>query len=219
MNPITANRRHYEDLAIGEVIDLGHVTVSKDMIITFAREFDPFPFHLDEAAAKASLLGGLAASGWQTAALSLKMLGEVFLNSIASMGGLGFSDLKWKKPVMVGDTIGGTATIATLRRSKSHPERGILTLDFDIRNQKGEPVMSMRLANLVEAREAAVEKNAPTGTDGATIAAAVIGQNSVFSPEAPLAATPVQPYDVPHGESSGGGGSGDSVGGGRSSIP
>ena len=111
-NPITQNRRHYEDLAVGEVVPLGRTKVTKEMIISFAREFDPFPFHLDEEAAKASLLGGLAASGWQTAALSLKLLDEAFLNTIASMGGLGFSDLKWKKPVMVGDTISGTATIA-----------------------------------------------------------------------------------------------------------
>jgi acyl dehydratase len=100
MNPVTASRRHYEDLAIGEVIGLGTTTVTKDMIVAFAREFDPFPFHLDEEAAKASLLGGLASSGWQTAALTLRMLGDTFLNTIASMGGLGFSDLKWKKPVM-----------------------------------------------------------------------------------------------------------------------
>jgi len=153
MNPVTQERRHYEDLAIGDVIDIGTTTVSKEMIISFAREFDPFPFHLDADASKASLLGGLAASGWQTAALSLRMLGDTFLNTIASMGGLGFSDLKWKKPVMVGDTISGTATIAELRRSRSHPERGIVTLDLDIRNQRGEPVMSMRLANLIEARD------------------------------------------------------------------
>ena len=156
MNPVTADRRHYEDLAVGEVIDLGRTAVSKEMIVSFAREYDPFPFHLDEAAAKASLLGGLASSGWQTAALTLRMLGDSFLNSIASMGGLGFSDLKWKKPVMVGDTIGGTATIVALRRSRHHPERGIVTLDLDIRNQKREPVMSMRLANLVELRDPSV---------------------------------------------------------------
>lgn len=151
-NTVTASRRHFEDLAVGEVIRLGSTTVTKDMIIEFAREFDPFPFHLDEEAARKSLLGGLASSGWQTAALSLRMLGDAFLNKVASMGGLGFSDLKWKKPVMKGDTISGTATIASLRRSKSHPERGIVTLDFDIRNQKDEPVMSMRLANLIELR-------------------------------------------------------------------
>jgi acyl dehydratase len=153
MNPITANRRHFEDLRVGEVIPLGKVTVTKDMIISFAREFDPFPFHLDEAAARASLLGGLAASGWQTAALSLKLLDEAFLNTIASMGGLGFSDLRWREPVMVGDTITGSVTIAALRRSRHHPERGILTIDFDIRNQRSEQVMTLRLANLIELRD------------------------------------------------------------------
>jgi acyl dehydratase len=152
-NPITADRRHYEDLAVGEVVQLGRITVTKEMIIAFAREFDPFPFHLDEAAARASLLGGLAASGWQTAALSLKLLGDAFLNKIASMGGLGFSDLKWRKPVMVDDTITGTATITALRRSRHHPERGILTIAFDIRNQRGEQVMTINLANLVELRD------------------------------------------------------------------
>src|SRR5215216_6322043 len=156
MNPVTQHRRHYEDLAIGEVIPLGSTTVTREMIISFATEFDPFPFHLDEEAAKKSLLGGLASSGWQTAALTLKMLGDTFLNTIASMGGLGFSDLKWKKPVMVGDSIGGTATVSNLRRSHHHPERGIVTIDLDIRNQSGEPVMTMRLANLIELRDPTV---------------------------------------------------------------
>ncbi len=155
-NPVTAGRRHFEDLRVGEIIDLGHTTVSKEMIITFAREFDPFPFHLDEAAAKASLLGGLASSGWQTGALSLRLLVDSFLNTVASAGGLGFTDLKWKNPVMVGDTIGGTVTIAELRRSGSHPQWGIVTLDFDVRNQRKQPVLTMRLANLVEAREPGV---------------------------------------------------------------
>ncbi|UYO01042.1 MAG: MaoC family dehydratase [Devosia sp.] len=153
-NPVTKDRRHFEDLAVGETIDLGHTTVSKDMIVTFAREFDPFPFHLDEKAAKESLLGGLASSGWQTGALSLRMLVDRFLSTIASCGGLGFRDLKWKTPVMVGDTIGGTVTIAELRRSSSHPHWGIVTLDFDVRNQKNQPVLTMRLANLVECRHA-----------------------------------------------------------------
>ena len=123
------------------------------MITTFAREFDPLPFHLDEAAAKASLLGGLASSGWQTGALSLRMLVDSFLNKIASAGGLGFTNLKWKNPVMVDDTIGGTVTIAELRRSASHPQWGIVTLDFDIRHQNGKPVLTMRLANMVETRQ------------------------------------------------------------------
>ena len=153
MNPITADRRHFEDLVVGETVNLGSTLVSKQMILEFAREFDPLPFHLDEEAAKRSLLGGLAASGWQTAALTLRLLGDAFLNKIASAGGLGFSDLKWKKPVMVGDTIFPTARIASLRRSAHHPDRGIMSLDLVVKNQRGEEVMTMTLANLVETRE------------------------------------------------------------------
>ena len=153
-NPVTRDHRHFEDLAVGEVIDLGHTKVTREMITTFAREFDPLPFHLDEKAAKASLLGGLASSGWQTGALSLRMLVDSFLSQIASAGGLGFTNLKWKNPVMVDDTIGGTVKITDLRRSASHPQWGIVTLDFDIRNQQGKPVLTMRLANLVETRNA-----------------------------------------------------------------
>jgi acyl dehydratase len=152
-NPVTKDRRHFEDLRVGEVIELGHTNVTREMILSFAREFDPLPFHLDEKAAKASLLGGLAASGWQTGALSLRMLVDSFLSTIASAGGLGFTNLKWKTPVMVDDTIGGKATIAELRRSATQPQWGIVGIDFDIRNQKDQQVMTLRLSNLVDVRE------------------------------------------------------------------
>lgn len=152
-NPITQSRRHYEDLQVGEKIALPPRKVTKPDIIEFATEFDPFPFHLDEKAAKRSLLGGLAASGWQTGALSLRALVDGFLSQIASMGGLGFTDLKWKKPLMKNDTLSGTATITSLRRSTSQPNMGILTIAFDMRNQKNEQVMTLNLANLVEVRD------------------------------------------------------------------
>jgi acyl dehydratase len=171
VNPITANRRHFEDLHVGEVVALGSITVTKQMIVAWAREFDPLPFHLDEEAARKSLLGGLASSGWQTGALTLRLLGEKFFNSIAASGGLGFSDLKWKKPVMAGDTISARATVTGLRRSRHHPERGIMTVDLLVTNQKGSEVMTMTLANLVDAREL---------------------------PPADMA-TPAQPYDVASG--------------------
>ena len=151
-NPVTADRRHFEDLAIGETVTLGAVTITREMIFDFARAYDPLLFHLDEDAAKRSLLGGLAASGWQTAGLSLKMLVDAFLGKIASAGGLGFTNLKWKKPVLKGDTISGTATIASLRRSRSHPQWGIVGIDLDIRNQHGIQVMTLTLANLVDTR-------------------------------------------------------------------
>jgi len=152
MNALTAPRRYFEDLAVGETVALGSVTVTREMIFEWAREFDPLPFHLDEEAARKSLLGGLASSGWQTGALTLRMLGDRFLNGIASAGGLGFSDLKWKRPCMANDTISATGTIASLRRSAHHPDRGIMVVDLVVINQKGEEVMTMSLANLVEAR-------------------------------------------------------------------
>ena len=92
-------------------------------------------------------------TGWQTAALSLRLLVDAFLSKIASMGSFGFTDLKWKQPLMVDDSIAGTATITSMRRSKSHRDRGILVIAFDIRNQKGEQVMTMNLTNLVEVRD------------------------------------------------------------------
>ena len=171
MNPITAERRHFEDLVVGETVNLGSTTVTKEMILSFAREFDPLPFHLDEEAAKRSLLGGLASSGWQTAALTLRLLGDGFLNKIASAGGLGFSDLKWKRPVMKGDTIWASATISELRRSRHHPQWGIVSIDLEVKNQRGQDVMSMRLANLIDARE----------------------------PDKGLMAQPEQPYDAERG--------------------
>jgi acyl dehydratase len=173
-NPVTADRRHFEDLAIGETVPLGAVTITREMIVTFARAYDPLPFHLDEEAAKRSLLGGLAASGWQTAGLSLKLLVDAFLSKVASAGGLGFSDLKWKKPVLKGDTITGTATIASLRRSRSHPQWGIASIDLDIRNQRGVQVMTLTLANLIDTRH----------------------------PETGTMATPQQPYDLEAGSAS-----------------
>ncbi len=138
---------------IGETFPLGPKTITREDIIGFAREFDPFPFHLDEKAARQSLLGGLSASGWQTGALALRMLVDAFLGDVATMGGLGFDDLKWKRPVMKNDTLSGTATITGLRRSRSNPDCGVLTMHLEVRNQRGETAMVLDLSNLVEARK------------------------------------------------------------------
>lgn len=150
--PVITSRRFWEDLQLGEVIELGRTTVTRDMITSFAREFDPFPFHLDESAAQASLLGGLAASGWQTGALCLRMLGDTFLATTNSAGIVSVRDLKWKHPVMVGDVIGGTAMIAETTRYPSHPDLGLVALDFDVSNQKRQTVLQMRLSLRVATR-------------------------------------------------------------------
>ena len=151
-NPVTRDRLHFEDLEVGQSFTLPRRTVTRQMILDFAHQYDPLPFHVDEKAAKASLLGGLAASGWQTAAMSLRMAVDVFLSRAASMGGLGFTDLRWHRPVFVDDTISGKVTIIALRPSEGRPDWGIVTLEFDIRNHKRQQVLSMRLANLIERR-------------------------------------------------------------------
>jgi acyl dehydratase len=152
-NPITGDRWHYEDLEVGQSFALGPATVTAEAIKSFAAEFDPLPFHMDEKAAKASILGGLAASGFHTGALALRMLVEAMLSRSAGMGGLGFEKLSWKRPVMAGDTLAGTATITALRRSASNPHMGIVELHLEIRNRSGHDVMTMTLNNLVEIRE------------------------------------------------------------------
>jgi len=151
-NPVTDKRWHFEDLAVGQSFTLGPETVTADAIKAFAGEFDPLPFHLDEAAASASMLGGLAASGFHTGALALRMLVEALLSNTAAMGGLGFEKLTWSRPLMAGDELAGTATIVSLRRSASNPRMGIVEIHLELRNQKGQAVMAMSLNNMIEIR-------------------------------------------------------------------
>ena len=147
-----SHRRPFEDLTIGETVNLGQTTVTRESILAFATEFDPLPFHLDETAAKASLLGGLAASGWQTAALSQRLLYDALLSNLAAVGIAEVRDLKWSRPVLVGDTISGTATLSGLEISAAHPACGVVTIALAIVNQRNEPIMRLQLANLVEMR-------------------------------------------------------------------
>ena len=99
---------HFEDFAVGQVIDLGTYAVTAAEIREFASEFDPQPFHLDEAAGKASILGGLAASGWHVCSMLMRMIADSWLNKSASMGSNGVSEVKWLKPVLAGETLSGT---------------------------------------------------------------------------------------------------------------
>ena len=99
---------HFEDFAVGQVIDLGSYAVTAAEIREFANEFDPQPFHLDEAAGKASILGGLAASGWHVCSILMRMIAVSWLNKSASMGSNGVSEVKWLKPVLAGETLSGS---------------------------------------------------------------------------------------------------------------
>jgi acyl dehydratase len=154
----------FEDRQIGELTDLGTHTFDRDDIIAFAREFDPQPFHLDEAAAKASLFGALCASGWHTAARAIRgnITSRLKGNEQARAQGVrlaaygpspGFRNLSWFKPTYVGDTLEYRRRLAQKIDLKSRPDRGIVATDIQARNQKGEIVFAVTSQILVERRE------------------------------------------------------------------
>ena len=115
---------YYEDLAVGQTFGTGSVTVEPEMIRAFAAEFDPQPFHLDEDAARGSLFGGLVASGWHTAALTMKLLVGGELKVVGGLIGMGVEELRWPRPVHPGDVLRVESEVLGLRPSKSQPDRG-----------------------------------------------------------------------------------------------
>ncbi|QOF70548.1 MaoC family dehydratase [Aminobacter sp. SR38] len=145
----------YEDLAEGVVIDLGSKVVVAEEILEFASEFDAQPFHLDEEAGKASILGGLSASGWHTCSMFMRMLCDALLLDSTSQGAPGIDYAKWKKPVLAGDVLGGKLTILSSRLSRSKPGLGFVRWRAELVNQKGEPVFELVNTCMFLTREAA----------------------------------------------------------------
>jgi acyl dehydratase len=149
---MTDKKWAYEDLEIGQVLDLGTKTVAADEIIAFAREFDPQPMHLDEAAGKASILGRLSASGWHTCSIYMRMVCDAFILQSTSEGSPGIDYVRWKKPVHTGDTLTGRATITTKRRSKSRPDLGFANCRGELENQHGEIVLELENVGMFRLR-------------------------------------------------------------------
>lgn len=147
--------RYFDDFEPGETIFLGEKTVTADEIVAFAREFDPQPFHLDEAAGKASILGGLAASGWHTCVVLMRLLCDGFLLNSSSMGAPGIESVRWLRPVLAGDTLAARAEVLSARRSKSKPGMGIVGFRFLVSNQAGETVLEQHNSILFATRVAA----------------------------------------------------------------
>ena len=152
---MAGKRWAYEDLVEGASLDLGSKTVTADEIVAFASEFDAQPMHLDEAAGRASILGGLAASGWHTCAIFMRMLCDAFLLDSTSQGAPGVDRVKWKKPVLAGDTLGGKVTVTGRRISKSRPQLGFVSMRAELTNQRGETVFEFENTGMFLAREAA----------------------------------------------------------------
>ncbi|POF29807.1 MaoC family dehydratase [Roseibium marinum] len=132
---------HFEDFTPGQQFELGSVTVSKEDIVEFASEFDPQPFHVDETAGKASILGGLAASGWHTGSLVMNLLATGLLNKSTGLGSPGISKLQWKRPVFPGDTLFATAQILETKNLRSRPEMGIVSVRVTAINQSDAEVL------------------------------------------------------------------------------
>ena len=118
--------RHFEDFEAGQSFDLGPHRVTAEAIIAFAKEFDPQPFHLDEAAARNSILGGLAASGWHSTAMLMRLMCDACLSQSAILGSSGMDEVKWLAPVLAGDVLSGTFRITETRASSSRPGIGIV---------------------------------------------------------------------------------------------
>ena len=152
---MAAKKWAYEDFVEGATFSLGTKAVTAAEIIEFASEFDAQPMHLDEAAGKASILGGLSASGWHTCAMFMRLICDGFLLDSTSQGSFGIDYAKWKKPVLAGDTLSGRVTVLSARMSKSLPGVGLITIRSELTNQRDEHVLELQNTGMFLTREAA----------------------------------------------------------------
>lgn len=134
---------YWEDLQPEQVLDLGSITPTREEIVAFAQQFDPQPFHLDEQAAKASVFGGLCASGWHTCSMAMRLMVTNFLQTAASLGSPGLENVKWMKPVFPGDTLRLQHRILESRPMRSRPNVGLVRTQWEMFNQHGEQVLHM----------------------------------------------------------------------------
>ena len=129
-----------EDFAVAQTFASGRLRIEKERIKTFAAEFDPQPFHLDEDAARETIFRGLAASGWHTAALTMRLLVESEFKPAGGVVGAGFEELRWPRPVRPGDELRVESEILEVRPSKSRPDQGLIKVRTTTLNQNGEAV-------------------------------------------------------------------------------
>ncbi|HEY8645839.1 MAG TPA: MaoC family dehydratase [Gaiellaceae bacterium] len=136
--------RYFEDFKVGDVTEVGPVSVSEEEIVDFASRYDPQPFHIDPEAGKSSPFGGLIASGWHTTALFMGMFVRGILLDSASLGSPGVEEIRWTAPVRPGDTLTGRITITDVQPSSTNPNRGTVFTTNEVFNQNGERVMTLK---------------------------------------------------------------------------
>jgi acyl dehydratase len=142
----------FEDFQPGNVAEYGPRVVTREEILSFAAEFDPQPMHLDEEAARHTLLGGLSASGWHTCCLMMRMIADGFILNSSSMGANAIDEVRWLAPVRPGDALTVRATVQETRASKSRPDMGIVSMLFEVFTGKGQKVMTMKSPLLMALR-------------------------------------------------------------------
>lgn len=142
---------YLEDFAVGQTFGSKRLQVASDQIKAFAAEFDPQPCHLDEDAADKSLFRGLAASGWHTAALTMRLLVDGALRPAGGIIGAGFDEFRWPRPVRPGDELHAESEVLDVRPSKSRPDQGVIKVKTTTLNQAGEAVQIM-IGNLMVRR-------------------------------------------------------------------
>ena len=143
---------HWEDFAEGSIAHYGPRVITREEIVAFAAEFDPQPMHLDEEAARHTMVGGLIASGWHTVCIQMRMIADGFVNKSASMGAPGVDEVRWLKPVWPGDSVTVRATVLQSRVSNSRPGLGLVKFLHEMLNQHGERVMTLVSTAMVARR-------------------------------------------------------------------
>jgi acyl dehydratase len=154
--PAPAPKLYWEDFTPGRVIEYGPRRVTREEILNFAAEFDPQPFHLDEAAARATMLGGLCASGWHSCCIVMRMSADGFVLNSSSMGAPGVDEVRWLAPIRPGDDLTLRATVLSARASNSRPDMGFVNVLLELFNAAGKRVMSLK-APLMFGRRASGE--------------------------------------------------------------
>jgi acyl dehydratase len=146
--------RFFDDFQVGERFVSRGITLSESQILDFALVYDPQPFHIDKEAATDTPYGGLIASGFQTLAIAFRAIYDADVIKHCSLGSPGLDELRWLKPVRPGDTLRTEGVVRNTRASQSQPDRGILHMDFEVKNQIGEVVMTFTGIHLLRRRPA-----------------------------------------------------------------
>ena len=148
-------RLHWEDFRPGQVTDCGSRLITREEIVAFAAEYDPQPMHLDEQAARDTLLGGLVASGWHGCCILMRMLTDNFLVNASFMGAPGVEEVRWLAPVRPGERITARATVLETRASRSRPEMGFVKFRFELIGPSDQPVLNLIVSPMFGRRGAA----------------------------------------------------------------